>query len=210
MGNSEIRLWDNTFGKEKSYLTTQHVIWGLNHLMLSMFLSKQYCHTVAEISWAGEVIGAMTVTTAAPRTPQGPVLDTLPDKTALMTLNGTESDLSHFFDRDVRVGITYGSKPIDKHLLYLTAIRAMGDAAERGLDTAVPSMITTGIQKVTWKLLRIRPVGSPIPNFKAGHSRMAIYKVLQKLLRDQRYMEIYVILSVVGNKYAIGGFDQTN
>ncbi|KAL8801479.1 MAG: hypothetical protein Q9182_004446 [Xanthomendoza sp. 2 TL-2023] len=130
------------------------------------------------------------------------------ERPASMALTGTESGLSHFFDRDVSVGVTYGSKPIDKQLIYLTAIRAMGDAAERGLDTPVPYMITTGIQKVTWKLLRIRPVGSPLPNFKAGHSRMAIFRVIELMLRNQRFMETYVILSVSGEKYALGGFDQ--
>ncbi|KAL8809552.1 MAG: hypothetical protein Q9223_003023 [Gallowayella weberi] len=208
IGSTEIRLWDNTFGKERSYLTSQHVIWGLNRLMLSMFLSKQYCRTVAKISWAGEVIGTITVTPVAPGRPQRSAPDMQAERPAPMTPTSTESGFSHFFDRDVRVGVTYGSKSINKQLIYLTAIKAMGDAAERGLDTPVPYMITPGIQKVTWKLLRIRPVGSPLPDFKAGHSRMAIYRVIELLLHNQMFMETYVILSVIGEKYAIGGFDQ--
>ena len=33
-------------GKEPSRLLTQYFLWGLNHLLLAMYLSKQFCQTV--------------------------------------------------------------------------------------------------------------------------------------------------------------------
>lgn len=205
LGDTEIRLQTNSVGKDPSHLTTQHIIWGLNRLMLSMKLSKEYCQTEAKIEFEGVLIGAIVV---AHQKSWKSAPDTKDDKPASIALNRAESRLSHFFDRDVNVGVAYGDKEIDKDLIYLTAIKAMGNAAENGLDTPVPFVVTTGIQRVTWKLLRIRSVGSQVPDFKAGHSRMAVYRTLSKLIYDQKFMEIYVVLDIVGTKCALGGFDQ--
>lgn len=39
-------------GKEPSKLSTQYFIWGLNHLLLAMYLSGQFCQTVGFFSEA--------------------------------------------------------------------------------------------------------------------------------------------------------------
>ncbi|KAL9011492.1 MAG: hypothetical protein Q9173_003673 [Seirophora scorigena] len=204
VGNSGIYLSHNSFGKDPSRLTSQHIIWGLNHLMLSMLLSKKYCETVATLKWEGVPIGALHVTPVPQLELDGRVET---NQTASTALDHTKQGLSHFFDRDVSIrGVVYSTKHVEKHLIYLTAIRAMGDAAEKGLDTPVPKMLTMGIQRVSWKL---KPaVESTTWQLKAGYSRIAIFRTLAKMVHDKRFTEIYVIMDLAGDDVAIGGFNQ--
>ncbi|KAL8725807.1 MAG: hypothetical protein Q9166_007138 [cf. Caloplaca sp. 2 TL-2023] len=204
LGSSVIHLTHNAIGKDPSYLTSQHVIWGLNHVLLSMTLSRKYCQTVAYLKWEGQPLGEIKITRQRPRLSTAPKST---NNTALVTLDDPNSSaLTHFFDRDVAIEIVYGDKPINEHLIYLTAIKAMGEAAEKGLDTPVPGIITTSIRRVSWKLLReVRP---QTPVLKAGHSRMAAYRTLSKMQRDKKFQEIYAMMSIAGVECAIGGFDQ--
>ncbi|KAL8849553.1 MAG: hypothetical protein Q9221_005487 [Calogaya cf. arnoldii] len=204
IGNAGIYLIHNSFGKDPSRLTTQHIIWGLNHLMLSMLLSKKYCQTVATLKWEGVAIGALHV---APERQLALERNVETNRTAPRGLDRTGEGLSHFFDRDVSIrGVVYSTKPVEEHFIYLTAIKAMGDAAETGLDTPVPKMLTIGIQRVSWKLKHA--VESQVWQLKAGHSRIAVYRTLAKMVHDQRFMEIYVIMDLAGDDVAIGGFNQ--
>lgn len=204
IGNSGIYLIHNSFGKDPSRLTSQHIIWGMNHLMLSMLLSKKYCETVATVKWGGVPIGALHV---APVRQLELVPHVETNRTAPMALDHTKEGLSHFFDRDVSIrGVVYSTKPVEEHLIYLTAIRAMGDAAEKGLDTPVPKMLTMGIQRVSWKLKHA--VESRVGELKAGYSRIAVFRTLAKMVHDKRFMEIYVIMDLAGDDVAIGGFNQ--
>ncbi|KAL8649342.1 MAG: hypothetical protein Q9226_005614 [Calogaya cf. arnoldii] len=204
IGNAGIYLIHNSFGKDPSRLTTQHIIWGLNHLMLSMLLSKKYCQTVATLKWEGVAVGALHV---APERQLALERDVETNRTAPTGLDRREEGLSHFFDRDVSIrGVVYSTKPVEEYLIYLTAIKAMGDAAEAGLDTPVPKMLTIGIQRVSWKLKHA--VESRVWQLKAGHSRIAVYRTLAKMVHDQSFMEIYVIMDLAGDDVAIGGFNQ--
>ncbi|KAL8782194.1 MAG: hypothetical protein Q9213_005596 [Squamulea squamosa] len=192
-GNSAILLETGSTGKEPSRLTSQHVIWGLNHLMLSMLVSKKYCQTAAVLKWEGVRIGILQTAT---RQRLESASDSASDRT---------TELSHFFDKDVSIrGVVYGQTPIEKYLIYLTAIKAMGEAAQKGLDTPVPAMFTTGIQLVSWSL--IHQAGSR--GLKAGHSRITVYTTLAKMVGDNKFSEIYIVLDVLGEKFAIGRFGQ--
>ncbi|KAL8770503.1 MAG: hypothetical protein Q9209_003758 [Squamulea sp. 1 TL-2023] len=193
IGSSAILLTSGSTGKEPSRLTSQHVIWGLNHLMLSMLLSKKYCQTAAVLKWEGVRIGILEI---AARQRLELVSDSGSDRT---------TRLSHFFDKDISLrDIVYGQTPIERYLVYLTAIRAMGEAAQKGLDTPVPAMFTRGIQLVSWSL--IHQAGSP--GLKAGHSRITVYTALANMVRDNRFSEMYLVLDVRGEKFAIGRFGQ--
>ena len=115
--------------------------------------------------------------------------------------------LSHFFDRDVSLrGVVYSTKPVEEYLIYLTAIRAMGDAAEAGLDTPVPQMLTMGVQRVSWKLKHATESRAGI--LRAGYSRVAIFRTLAKMIYDRKFFEIYVIMDLAGDDVAVGGFNQ--
>lgn len=160
------------------------------------------------LKWEGRSVGYIHVARQTPSLSLAQDSSRHETATPMMTLDNQEDSggLSHFFDRDVKIQVVYGDKQIDKYLIYLTAIKAMGDAAGTGLDTPVQAVVTIGIQQVTWKLLR--EVGSQVPELKTGHSRMAVYRTVAKLIHDQRFMEIYVILDIVGDRTAIGGFNQ--
>ncbi|KAL8666633.1 MAG: hypothetical protein Q9168_007434, partial [Polycauliona sp. 1 TL-2023] len=204
VGDATIYVEHTSFGKDPSRLVTQHVIWGINHLMLSMILSKRYCQTVATIKWEGVPIGTLSV---EPRRRPEIDHDVRLNETTHMVPKDNKTGLSHFFDRDVSIrGVVYSTKPVEEHLLYLTAIKAMGDAAEKGLDQPVPQMFTMGIQRVSWKL---KPaVSSRVWELKAGFSRVAVFRVIARMIYDQRFFEIYVIMDLKGDDVAVGGFNQ--
>lgn len=50
-GTASISIQHNAFGKDPSRLYTQYIIWGLNHILLSMTLRDQFCQTTAVLKW---------------------------------------------------------------------------------------------------------------------------------------------------------------
>ncbi|KAL8726648.1 MAG: hypothetical protein Q9166_006607 [cf. Caloplaca sp. 2 TL-2023] len=204
LGGTMIYLTHNSFGKDPSHLTTQRIIWGLNHLMLSMTISKRYCQTLASMKWEGVPIGAIHIVRWIDL---DSTRDSKKNGTALMVPDHPETRLSHFFDRDVSIrGAVYGDKPIERFLVYFTGMKALGEAAEKGLDTPITLTTTRGIQDVWWKLVRDRDARTR--ELKAGHSRVAVFRTLAKMVHDEKFREIYIILDVVGEKAATGGFNQ--
>ncbi|KAL9003652.1 MAG: hypothetical protein Q9188_003496 [Gyalolechia gomerana] len=202
IGPAGIYLMQTSVGKEPSRLSTQHVVWGLNHVMLAITLSRKYCETTATLKWDGVMIGAIEI---VPRRRPIAVLSAGNQAESLQG-DDPESQLSHFFDKEVTIQVAYGEKPVDRKLIYLTGIRAMGDAAEKGLDTPCEGMLTSSIKQVTWKL--IREAGSQVPVFKAGHSRIAAFSTLGKLVNDNRFQEIHTFMKIEGDLTAVGGFHQ--
>ncbi|KAL8981470.1 MAG: hypothetical protein Q9205_003761, partial [Flavoplaca limonia] len=204
IGQATIYLTHTSFGKDPSRLTTQHIIWGLNHLMLSMILSRKYCQTTATLRWEGVPIGALRV---EPQKQSELARGVQTNRTQIRASDPQVKELSHFFDRDVSLrGVVYSTKPVEEYLIYLTAIRAMGDAAEAGLDTTVPQMLTMGIQRVSWKLKHATESRAGI--LRAGYSRVAIFRTLAKMIYDRKFFEIYVIIDLAGDDVAVGGFNQ--
>ncbi|KAL8782624.1 MAG: hypothetical protein Q9213_005211 [Squamulea squamosa] len=209
-GITRFQLKHNSFGKDPSHLTTQHIIWGLNHLMLSMVLSGKYCQTVAILRWEGQALGAIQVVLRQAEM-EGSNPPAISENGTVSSAFGDVSlnpGVSHFFDRDVSIQVVYGGKPIDKYLIHLTALRAMGDAALQGLDTEAAAAQSTGIQEVKWKLLRVKAVGSDTPMLRAGHSRIAVLRTLAQMAKDERWVDIRVAVNIEGNRCAIGGFNQ--
>ena len=201
IGPSRIMLRHNAVGKEHSLLSTHTIIWGLNHLMLSMTLTNKFCQTLAIVKWDGEEIGSLEVVPR--RTPSS--IDVPANATDVQQLSeGGSLSLGHFFDRLVTIQTEWGKKPVDKHLLYLTGLRAMGDAAEMGLNYECQGIVSTGVRQMKWSL--VREPGSHVPIFKAGYSRAAVYDALQRIIRAQRFDEFFVILSFAGEITAVGGF----
>lgn len=102
--------------------------------------------------------------------------------------------------------VSYGHQQIPKRLLYQTAIKAIGEAAEAGLDNVVKTMFTKGLQGTSWKLLPARP-GPHEPPLLAGYSRVAAKRTLNKMIADDKWMSIYVSVTVDGRITAVGGFE---
>ncbi|KAL8998333.1 MAG: hypothetical protein Q9188_006121 [Gyalolechia gomerana] len=202
-GNTGIHVESNDFGgKSPSRLSTQQVIWGLNHLILSMTLSERYCQTVAVLKWEGVTIGAIHV---ARRTKPG--MDSDPESRNNILQLAQEANRPLGAEDDIEVTISYaGSMPIDRRIIFLTAIRAMGDAAEKGMDRPVISMITQGLQRVSWKLASGSAAFTGV--FRPGQSRIAVVKAVAKMIEDRRFQKTIVWVKVDGQNTAAGGFFQ--
>ncbi|KAL8932551.1 MAG: hypothetical protein Q9216_006787, partial [Gyalolechia sp. 2 TL-2023] len=202
IGPAGIYVTQTATGKDPSRLNTQHIIWGLNHVMLAVTLSKKYCQTTATIKLDGFAIGAIEI---VPRRRRIALQETGDENEPLQNVNFGQG-LSHYFDREVTIQVAYGQRVIDRKLIYLTGIKAMGDAAEKGLDTPCEGMLSIGIQQVTWNL--VREGGSHVPIFKAGHSRVAAFSTLGKLVHDNRFQAINTFMKIEGDLTAVGGFHQ--
>lgn len=207
-GESGIFLEHRDFGgKFPSKLETRHVIWGFNYMLLAMTLSRQYCQTIAVLKWEGAAVGAIYV---ARRASFGLAWDaeaTNQTDDALQLLPQDQDRAGA--NEAVELSVSYaGATPIDRDLIYLTAIKAMGDAAEQGLDQPVPAIITTGIRKTSWELLSGAGTASFPGILRPRHSRFAVFKTVFKLIEDDRFQKIYVWLKVDGINTAAGGFSQ--
>lgn len=158
----------------------------------------------ATLKWQGTIIGTIHL---ADRPPSGSRVD-LDDRTTLTeviergTSGGRRPSLSDFDRIDVR--IAYGTKNVDKNLLFLTCIKAMGESAEKGLKTPVPGMIIQGLQQLTFKLLGNMDEGF----IEAGWTREAATKAVARMIHDNEYVEAFVWVNVDGKEVAVGGYTQ--
>ncbi|KAI4188967.1 MAG: hypothetical protein L6R41_001776 [Letrouitia leprolyta] len=191
------------YGKDPSRLSTQYIIWGLNHVLLSMKLLNRYCQTTAILKWNGDVVGSILLLKA---TPVDGSNRRLQNQSILIPPSQDSSSLSLEF-QSLNIVLKYGAKQIEKKLLYLTAIKAMGEACERGLESHVPGMMTTGLQKVQWKLLN---PSREVRTIEVGYSRLAAAKSLARMSLDDTFSEVLVLVNVDGARAAVGGFTQAS
>ncbi|KAL8657523.1 MAG: hypothetical protein Q9226_001837 [Calogaya cf. arnoldii] len=199
LGESGIYIRPQNYGKEPSRLYTQYIIWGLNHMLLSMTLLDRFCKTTAVLMYRGSLVGEIHI---AKGPPVGRTWN-VQEPSALMAFNqGMSASLAN---ANFEVRVTYSAKHLPKKLVYLTAIKAMGEACEKGLTAVVPGMFTTGLQEVTWKLVGMSQSARTI---KAGYSRMAVIKTLTKMVLDEHFSEVFVWAKVDGHAAGIGGFTQ--
>ncbi|KAL8675473.1 MAG: hypothetical protein Q9168_000174 [Polycauliona sp. 1 TL-2023] len=195
-GDSGIYIRPDIHAKAPSRLYTQYIIWALNRLLLSMTLSGKYCQTTALLKYEDIFIGAIHV---ARRPPVGEHWNT-EEPSASET--STQQALAY---TNFEIRVSYGAKPIPRNLVYLTAIKAMGEACEKGLHAVVPGMFTTGIQEVIWKLIGMSQSEHII---EPGYSRMAVIKTLAKMVSEDHFSEAFVWAKVDGRAAGIGGFVQ--
>ena len=191
-------------GKSSSQLRTQHVIWGLNHLMLSMTLSNVYCQTLARLRWQGIEVGTIYVAKRAP-------FDIVPkrDFNALEHVIAQNNTATSFLTGDDNVECIFsftGTTPMDRNVIYLTGIKAMGEAAEKGLYQPVRELVTIGIRQVTWKLIS-GLAGFP-GTLKPAHSRVAVLRTVAAMVREERFQKVHIWIKVDGISTAAGGFSQ--
>ncbi|KAL8683463.1 MAG: hypothetical protein Q9186_000618 [Xanthomendoza sp. 1 TL-2023] len=202
VGDSGIFIRHNAYGKDPSRLSTQFIIWGLNHILLSMALREdRYCQTTALLKWNGNPVGSIHVSR---QMLPGKPWSRLQNSNTLATFGPRVPGPLKFTDFEIR--LQFGDQSIPKKLLYLTTIKAMGEACEKGLSTLVRAMNTNGLQQVTWKLIPWSQLSSA--NIEAGYSRMAAIKTLASMLLEQEFKEAVVWVKVDGRAAAFGGFTQ--
>lgn len=193
-------------GKEPSHMYTQFAIWGLNHLMLSITFSTGYCQTIAILKWKGGVVGSIYIAKRESRIElPWDTSHNRNDNSRQLIPPDPRSRLTA--DEDVEVIIDYaGTVPIEKKLVYLTGIKAMGEAAEKSLRRPVQEMLTKGFRGVNWKL--IGGSGAFEGIFRPAHSRFAVMKTMAAMIRDQRFQTTHVWIKVDGKNTAAGGLSQ--
>ena len=188
-------------GKDPSRLLSQYVIWGLNHLMLSIYLSKHYCQTIAVLKWRGTTVGVLFVARTAS-------LGLTPDfisRNATDALRDARRKAPTITDEALEVTVRYRtSPPIDRQIIYLTGIKAMGEAAEIGLDQIVQEVFTQGLRQVYWKLSGGTPAVTGM--MKPKYSRIAVIKTIAAMVGDGKFQDIDVWVNVGGQNIGVGGF----
>ncbi|KAI4126767.1 MAG: hypothetical protein LQ338_003585 [Usnochroma carphineum] len=195
--DSGIYIQHPTFGKDPSHLYTQYLIWGINYLLLSMQIMNRYCQTTALLKWQGARVGSIHVSR---RPPAG---STWARPNATDVFQPDQGPLAALTWDRLEVRLAYGTRPIAKNLLYLTCVKAMGDAAEKGLTTLLPALFTNGLQETTWKLL-----GLGGDTIQAGYSRDAAVKCMARIMHDEKFVEIFASVFVDGIEVAIGAYTQ--
>ncbi|KAL8730434.1 MAG: hypothetical protein Q9166_004072 [cf. Caloplaca sp. 2 TL-2023] len=180
LGPSGIHIKHNTFGKDPSHLYSQYLIWGMNHMLLSMQLTNRYCQTTAVLKWEGNPVGSIHVSKIPPAVLTWNAPNT---SDSVQSSLGGPKPLS---TRKLDITLAYGARPIAKNLLYLTAIKAMGEAAEVGLTKMVGRLYTLGLQQTAWKLIGQQR------EIEAGFSREAALTALGRMIYDNRFTEVYV------------------
>lgn len=196
LGPSGIYIKHNTFGKEPSRLRSQFLIWGMNHMLLSMQLTNRYCQTTAVLKWEDVAVGTIYVS----RTPPAGLTWTGRNSSDVVEYRpGEPKPLSN---PRFAMSLAYGDNPIDRNLLYLTCIKAMGEAAEAGLNRIVAGLYTLGLQRTAWKLIGEQR------EIEAGYSREAAVTALGRMIHDDKFFEVYVWVKVHGVQSAVGGYTQ--
>ena len=200
----EIRL--ETPSPAKLTMTSQHIIWGLSYVAFSMAVTGQYEALTATLKWDGQLIGSMMVNKTAQLAQGGGVQ--LVQSGSLR--NGTTSNVSSLLPsatwleadkEDVEISYIYSIHPIDKNDIFLTTLRALGDAIEHGVDSICISQLTNGIRKCVWVLNSERgPDGQYVLKYR--HTILAIRKVINQMVSDDRFTGI--LISVALNTIAAG------
>lgn len=96
---------------------------------------------------------------------------------------------------------------IDKNDIFLTTLRAVGDAIERGVDNVCASQLIHGIRKCVWVLNSERgPDGGYLLRYR--HAIVVIRKVVDQMISDDRFSGILVAVTLNTIDAAEGGFQR--
>ena len=190
-------------------LSSQYVIWGLSYVAFSMAVIGKYEALTATLKWDGQLVGSMRVNNTA-QSIQGGGLQ-LVQSGGLTSSNasalwpsaiGLEAD-----KEDVEISYVYSSHMIDRNDVFLTTLRAVGDAIERGVDDICVSQLTYGIRKCVWVLNSERgPDGGYLLRYR--HAILAIRKVINQMVKDDRFSGILVNVALNTISAGNGGFQR--
>ncbi|KAI4204539.1 MAG: hypothetical protein LQ350_001089 [Teloschistes chrysophthalmus] len=205
-------------GQKASQMTGQQILWGVNYIAFSTAITRRFFAMTGVLTWEGKEFGRIVI-----RASQGisslialalPTADNVTisnNNTNLQQGRFASSIISPSSNATANYLVTekvrYGKKPIPADSIFQTAIRAIIDAAELGLEKSVPAVFSNGVRGCSWKLLRddVRR-GDPL---LADYSRQAVHRTVHKMQHDDHWSQIYVLVYVGDPLVAIGGFDET-
>ncbi|KAL8634879.1 MAG: hypothetical protein Q9226_009420 [Calogaya cf. arnoldii] len=169
-----------------------------------MAARRQYTAVSAELLWHGEPLTTVHITNRA-----GPSLniDGLDKQFLGSTLtSGNNSTLQAGKER-LEIHVRHDPKqPIAKDDLLLTALRAMGDALEAGVQNFAPQQKTTGIHRVTWLLISEKDVDGSLL-FKFRYSVFALRRIVELMIKDNLWFGSLIVVTNLGTKVAMGGLN---
>ncbi|KAL8833190.1 MAG: hypothetical protein Q9176_008070 [Flavoplaca citrina] len=198
--NLEIAFIPST--PEDTRLNTQHIIWTLLYIAFSMAARRQYTAVSAGLLWRDESLTTVHITNRA-----GPSLSTgaLDDDVLGRTLTSSNNSTLRTGKERLEINVLHDPKqPIAKDDLLLTALRAMGDALEAGIQTFAPQQKTMGIHRVTWLLVSEKDMhGNPL--FKFRYSVFAIRRIVELMIKDNLWFGSLIYVTNLGTKVAEGG-----
>ena len=194
----------------ESTMTSQHVIWGLSYVAFSMAVTERYNALTATLKWEGQPIGSMRVNKTA-QLIQGGGLQLMQSgnlrnvtmsnvSTLLPTATWLEAD-----KEDVQISYVYSTQLIDKNDIFLTTMRALGDAIEHGVDNICVSQLTYGIRKCLWVLnSEVGSDGGYLLRYR--HAILTILKAIEQMVSDNRFSAMLLSVAVNTVDSGQGGF----
>ncbi|KAL8857912.1 MAG: hypothetical protein Q9178_005531 [Gyalolechia marmorata] len=189
---------------EDSKLNPQLVIWTLLYLAFSMAARGQYTAVSAGVLWRGESVATVRINNSA-----GPSLSigALNDDFLGSTLTSSNNATLQAGKERLEIEVWHDpEQPIAKDDLLLTALRAMGDALEAGVQNFASQQKTMGIHRVTWLLLSENDAdGNPL--FKFRYSVFAIHRIVELMIKDSLWSASLIVVRNLGIQVAKGGLN---
>ncbi|KAI4250837.1 MAG: hypothetical protein LQ352_005227 [Teloschistes flavicans] len=199
-------------GAKASQMTGQQILWGVNYIAFSMAISRRFCAMTGILTWDGKEFGRILIhpsqgiSTTAILTLTTADNVTLSNDTVIQEMSASKNASSPA-NYLITEKVQYGNKIIAEDDIFQTAIRAIIDATELGLQKSVPALFSNGVRGCSWKLLRDDMRGHDA--LLADYSRQAVHRTVHKMNHDNKFRKIYVLVYVGDPLVAIGGFDST-
>ena len=193
-------------------MTSQHIIWGISYVAFSMAVSGRYEALSATLKWDGQLVGSMRVNRTAEGSQGGGVRlvqcggskngSTANVSTPLPSATWIEAD-----KEDLDISYVYSLHMIDKNDIFLTTLRAVGNAIEQGVDEICVSQLIYGVKKCVWVLNSERgPDGVYLLKYR--HAILAIRKVINQMVSDDRFSGILITVALNTIAAGNGGFQR--
>ena len=183
----------------------QFLIWAFEYVATSMGISSSSRNSelTAILTWKGEEVGTINIRSSTSgrnaligamsqaNTTKTPEIDPVPS-----------SLRAPCFDETVKITLTYGRHPIDENIVWQTAFKVLGQAAEAGLSTAANAIAAYGIKGCMWFL-----TAGYGPSMRYKHSREAMRTTIDRFVLDNKFQEMYVFVHVDDRLVANGALD---
>ncbi|KAL8825375.1 MAG: hypothetical protein Q9191_004458 [Dirinaria sp. TL-2023a] len=190
--------------KAPTPVPAQYLVWAFNYVAVSIGITSRYRNSelTAILTWKGNEVGTILVRSSAA---VGRALTKPVSPMNTTSIAGNKEVPSSFLESpvnaDIDVTLSYGTNPIDENVIWQTAIKATGQAAEAGLDTVSKAIVTSGINGCKWSL-----VTPAAPTLRYRYSRQALRSTMAKLVLDNKFQEVFVVVSQNRHLLATGGF----
>lgn len=188
--------------KGSSQLSGQYLVWGLNYIATSLAVTKRSYALTTTLTWKGEEVGSIHIGESAPGETQSAVSISATNVTGVLQLPSGSNPLPPRPDSELEINLVYGLRPLDRTVAFQTAIKAIGDAAEAGLDNSAVAIATSGVSRCRWYLL-----GGHGPTLRFRYSREAVKQTMARMVSDNQFRQMFVFLKWRGQHLSEGALE---